>query len=132
MMQQRHQVFSKYVRPLQGAQSFFRRLRVSANGALVEDFDYNHTLQMVESLVSVHNRDNDDIEGSLNKRLRLRVLYIASLEQVFGWRDPKSVARTTVGPQTVGPQTVGPQILGPSPVSGWRDPKSVARTTVGP
>ena len=51
------------LRPLQGAYSFFRRLRVSANGALLEDFDYNRTHQMFESLTSVHNRDNDDIEG---------------------------------------------------------------------
>lgn len=54
---------AKFVRPLQGGHSFFRRLRVSANGALVEDFDYNRTHQMFEMLTSVHNRDNDMIEG---------------------------------------------------------------------
>ena len=53
----------KMLRPLQGAYSFFRRLRVSAGGALLEDFDYNRTHQMFESLTSVHNRDNGDIEG---------------------------------------------------------------------
>ena len=37
------------LRPLQGAYSFFRRVRVSANGALLEDFDYNRTHQMFES-----------------------------------------------------------------------------------
>ena len=51
------------LRPLQGAYSFFRRLRITANGALLEDFEYNRTHQMFESLTSVHNRDNGDIEG---------------------------------------------------------------------
>ena len=50
------------LRPLQGAYSFFRRLRITA-GALLEDFEYNRTHQMFESLTSVHNRDNGDIEG---------------------------------------------------------------------
>ena len=31
---------AKIVRPLQGAHSFIRRCRISANGALVKDFDY--------------------------------------------------------------------------------------------
>ena len=53
----------KYVRPLQGGHSFFRRLRISAGGALVEDFDYNRTHQMFEILTSNHNRDNNDIMG---------------------------------------------------------------------
>ena len=51
------------LRPLQGPHSFFRRVRISANGCLLEDFDYNRTHQMFEMLTSVHNRDNDDIEG---------------------------------------------------------------------
>ena len=54
---------AKFVRPLQGAHSFIRRCRISANGALVEDFDYNRTHQMFEMLTSGHNRDNGDIEG---------------------------------------------------------------------
>ena len=55
---------AEMLRPLQGAYSFFRRLRITANGALVEDVsDYNRVHQMFEVLTSVHNRDNDDIEG---------------------------------------------------------------------
>ena len=54
---------AKLLRPLQGGHSFFRRLRISANGALIEDFDYNRTHQMFEMLTSGHNRDNGDIEG---------------------------------------------------------------------
>ena len=55
---------SKYVRPLQGGHSFFRRLRISANGAMLEDIsDYNRIHQMFEMLTSSHNRDNGDIEG---------------------------------------------------------------------
>ena len=42
---------------------FFRRLRISANGALIEDFDYNRTHQMFEMLTSSHHRDNQAIEG---------------------------------------------------------------------
>ena len=53
----------KYVRPLQGAHSFFRRMRISAGGALVEDFDYNRTHQMFEILTAADNRNNDMIEG---------------------------------------------------------------------
>ena len=55
---------AQMLRPLQGAYSFFRRLRITANGALVEDIsDYNRVHHMFEVLTSVHNRDNDDIEG---------------------------------------------------------------------
>ena len=55
---------AKMLRPLQGAYSFFRRLRISANNSLVEDIsDYNKVHHMFEVLTSVHNRDNDDIEG---------------------------------------------------------------------
>ena len=55
---------AQMLRPLQGAYSFFRRLRITANGALVEDVsDYNRVHHMFEVLTSVHNRDNDDIEG---------------------------------------------------------------------
>ena len=53
----------KYVRPLQGGHSFFRRLRISANGALIEDFDYNRTHQQFQMLTSAHHRDNEDIQG---------------------------------------------------------------------
>ena len=54
----------KYVRPLQGGHSFFRRLRISAGGSLIEDIDmYNRTHQMFEMLTSKSNRDNSDIEG---------------------------------------------------------------------
>ena len=55
---------AKFVRPLQGGHSFFRRLRISANGAMLEDInDYNRIHQMFEMLTSVHNRDNGDISG---------------------------------------------------------------------
>ena len=54
---------AKFVRPLQGGHSFIRRLRISAGGNLVEDFDYNRTHQMFEILTSTHNRDNNDIMG---------------------------------------------------------------------
>lgn len=53
----------KYVRPLSGPHSFFRRLRISCGGTLVEDFDYNRTHQMFQIMTSSHNRENDDIEG---------------------------------------------------------------------
>ena len=53
----------KYVRPLQGGHSFFRRMRISAGGALVEDFEYNRTHQMFEMLTAADNRNNDMIEG---------------------------------------------------------------------
>jgi len=42
---------------------FFRRLRISCGGSLVEDFEYNRTHQMFEKLTSAHNRDNNDIMG---------------------------------------------------------------------
>jgi len=55
---------AELLRTLQGPHSFFRRLRISAGGALLEDIsDYNKVHQMFEVLTSVHNRDNDDIEG---------------------------------------------------------------------
>ena len=55
---------AKMLRTLQGPASFFRRLRISANNALLEDIsEYNKLHQMFEMLTSVHNRDNDDIEG---------------------------------------------------------------------
>jgi hypothetical protein len=54
----------KYVRPLQGGHSFFRRLRIPAGGSVIEDIDlYNRTHQMFEMSTSVHNRDNSDVEG---------------------------------------------------------------------
>ena len=53
-----------FVRPLQGPHSFFRRLRISAGGSLIEDIDmYNRTHQMFEMLTSSSNRYNSDIEG---------------------------------------------------------------------
>jgi hypothetical protein len=54
---------TKMLRPLSGAWSFFRRIRIMCQGTLIEDFDYNRTHQMFEMLTSGHNRDNDDIEG---------------------------------------------------------------------
>ena len=55
---------AKFVRPLQGPHSFFRRLRISSGGSLIEDIDmYNRTHQMFEMLTSSSNRDNSDTEG---------------------------------------------------------------------
>jgi len=55
---------TKFVRSLQGGHSFFRRLRISAGGSLIEDIDmYNRTHQMFEMLTSYNHRGNNDIEG---------------------------------------------------------------------
>ena len=55
---------AKQIRTLRGAHSFLRRLRVSANGTLLENInDYNRTHQMFKMLTSIHNRDNGHIEG---------------------------------------------------------------------
>ena len=54
---------SKMVRTLSGPHSFFRRMRIMCQGTLIEDFDYNRTHEMFEMMTSLHNRDNDDIEG---------------------------------------------------------------------
>ena len=55
---------SKKLRTLQGPHSFFRRLRISAGGSLIEDIDmYIRTHQMFEMLTTSSNRDNNDIEG---------------------------------------------------------------------
>ena len=54
---------NKRLRPISGAWSFFRRMRVMCQGTLIEDFDYNRTCEMFEVLTSLHNRDNDDIEN---------------------------------------------------------------------
>ncbi len=52
------------VRPLAGPHSFFRRLRVLAGGAVIEDIDeYARTHEMFHALTSRHNRDNDDIQA---------------------------------------------------------------------
>ena len=54
---------NKRLRPISGAWSFFRRMRLMCQGTLIEDFDYNRTCEMFEVLTSLHNRDNDDIEN---------------------------------------------------------------------
>ena len=54
---------TKNLRPLQGGHSFFRRMRISCAGSLLEDFDYNRTHQMFEMLTAADNRNNDMIEG---------------------------------------------------------------------
>ena len=54
---------AKKLRTISGAWSFFRRMRIMCQGKLVEDFDYNRTCEMFEVMTSLHNRDNDDIEG---------------------------------------------------------------------
>ena len=38
-------------------------MRISAGGALIEDFNYNRTHPMFQIMESVHNRDTEDIES---------------------------------------------------------------------
>ena len=54
----------KVLRTIGGPWSFFRRLRVLCNGALIEDIDYyNHVHQMFDVLQSENVRNNEDVEG---------------------------------------------------------------------
>ena len=48
---------AKLLRTLQPPGSFFRRLRVGAGGALIEDFDYIRTHHMLEIMASAQNRE---------------------------------------------------------------------------
>ena len=52
------------LRPVSGPWSFFRRMRILAQGQVVEDIDnYARTQEMFQVLTSRHNRGNDDISG---------------------------------------------------------------------
>lgn len=52
------------LRTISGPWSFFRRLRVMCQGAVVEDIsDYNRLHQMFDTLTSPNVRENNDIEG---------------------------------------------------------------------
>ena len=54
----------KRLRTIGGPWSFFRRLRILCNGALIEDIDYyNHVHQMFDVLQSENVRNNEDVEG---------------------------------------------------------------------
>ena len=55
---------NKVLRTIGGPWSFFRRLRVLCNGALIEDVDYyNHVHQVFDVLQSENVRNNEDVEG---------------------------------------------------------------------
>lgn len=55
---------AKLLRPVGGAWSFFKRMRVLCNGAIVEDIDdYNRVHQMFNILSSPDNRKNELSEG---------------------------------------------------------------------
>ena len=51
------------LRPLGTPGSFFRRVRISIAGTLVEDFTYNRCEEMFNKMKPKEVRDNDDIEG---------------------------------------------------------------------
>ena len=52
------------LRTLSGPWSFFRRLRILCQGAVIEDIDgYNLVHQMFDVLQSKHVRENEDVEG---------------------------------------------------------------------
>ena len=54
----------KYLKTIGGPWSFFRRMRLLANGVVIEDIDnYARTHQMFHTLVSPSKRANDTIEG---------------------------------------------------------------------
>ena len=55
---------AKFLRPLSGPWSFFRRARCLVGGAIVDDIDYyNRVHEMLHILTSEANRDNDELEG---------------------------------------------------------------------
>ena len=54
---------AKSVRPVSGAWSFWRRLRIMCGGTLIEDFDYNRTHELYCALKPKEEKVNDDIEG---------------------------------------------------------------------
>lgn len=57
-------ITTRFLRPIGGPWSFFRRVRVMCGGALIEDIDYyNRTHEMFDILTSANNRSNAEIEG---------------------------------------------------------------------
>ena len=54
----------KFLRPVGGPWSFFRRVRCLIGGAIIDDIDYyNRVHEMMHVCTSTNNRDNDDAEG---------------------------------------------------------------------
>ena len=57
-------VSTRRLRPLSGPHSFFKRMRVLCNGAVVEDIDdYNRVHEMFSMLQPRETRRNDGVEG---------------------------------------------------------------------
>ncbi len=53
----------KFLRPIGKAHAFFRRLRISVRGQIIEGVDnYNRVSEMFHILQTKHNRANDMIE----------------------------------------------------------------------
>ena len=58
----------KFLRPLGGPHSFFRRLRILCGGQVVEDIsDYARVSQMMQLMKSKHSRQNESSEGFGNE-----------------------------------------------------------------
>ena len=54
---------AKKLRPIGKAHAFFRRLRISVRGQIIEDIDnYNRVSEMFHTLQTEHSRANDMIE----------------------------------------------------------------------
>jgi hypothetical protein len=51
------------LRPISGPWCFFRRLRVECAGITLEDFEYNRTHELVETLKNENVRRNNNMEG---------------------------------------------------------------------
>jgi hypothetical protein len=55
---------TKKLRPIGRAHAFFRRLRISVRGQIIEDIDnYNRVHELFHIMQSEHSRRNDSIEG---------------------------------------------------------------------
>ncbi len=88
-------------RPVSGPWSFFRRMRILAQGQIIEDIDnYNRTHEMMNIMTSRYNRDNDDIGG-------------------FGYRyDDENTYGTTTTTTYSGVAASGNRVLSFKPLSG--------------
>ena len=59
---------NKILRPISGPWSFFRRARCLVGGAIIDDVDhYNRVHEMLHILTSEANRDNDNVEGFIQR-----------------------------------------------------------------
>ena len=59
---------AKFLRPISGPWSFFRRARCLVGGAIIDDVDYyNRIHEMLHILTSEANRDNDNVEGFIQR-----------------------------------------------------------------